>query len=157
MEKTEKKTKTDKVADAINLLAEAIKSLEQKIEEKLTQQAKKEEVVVPVNTNNDTGLPSDNFPQEFRTIINERLNHKFKAKVVYRSDGMFELHIFVPKEYSNASEPQWALNKQDLRMKVIENAMGEIGVREWVDKIAENLGQEIMMRVHDDAAKYATV
>lgn len=156
--------KTDKVSEAITLLAEAIKGLETKVDSlksptlTVTTGEQHSTVTVPPFSVSNENSSNDIFPQQWRQIVNERLNHKFKSSVVYRSDmPCFELSIWVPKEYSNVPKGHWDLNKEDRRMKVIENAMGEIGVREYIDKIAENLGSDIMMRVHEDAQKLVTV
>lgn len=138
---------SNKTAEAITLLAEAIKGLEQKIDEHF---APKKVEKVEVKSEDVVAPGQDSMPQEYRQIINERLSEKFKAEIKYRSDANFELSIWVPREYSNAPKGHWDLNHEDKRFLVIQNAMGAIGVREWVDKIAENLGPDIRMRIEND-------
>jgi hypothetical protein len=161
MPRTKKVETVDKTAEAILSLAVAIKSLEDKIDGlkispsvAATTPESTTTVTVPSDQIMNTNVtPEEYFPAPYRQIINERLNKNFKAKIEYRNDGMFGLFIWVPKEYSNASANHWSLNKEDLRFRAIENALGEIGVREWVDKIAENLGVDIMRRVVDDGVR----
>jgi hypothetical protein len=152
------KTKVDKTAEAITLLAEAIKGLETKIDSmntRTTISQTVENITVEVDKDQTTSVEYDSLPEQYRQIVNERLSEKFGAKVSYRTDGRFEFSVSVPKEYTNVSPSSWNLNHGDTRLKVIENAMGEIGVREWCDLIAENLGHDIMLKVQDQ--RFATV
>lgn len=157
MEKEIKKTKTDLMTEAIQSLADSIKSIEEKIDKHFAPVNIEDTITVPQDMVMTSATDSDNLPYEYRTIINERLNSKFGASVVYRTDGVFEFKVTVPKEYSNVSKDKWKQDGGDSRLKVIENALGEIGVREWCDKIAENLGHDIMQKVHEDANKLVTV
>ncbi len=92
-----------------------------------------------------TGLP---IPTEYIQIMEEVLNKKFDIQVEYMPDtSSFELAILVPKEYSNASQPHWDTFHEDRRSKVIENALGVTGVREWITQIYENFGNETKSRI----------
>ena len=158
--------KIDQTAEAILSLAEAIKGLEAKFDLlKKTEDIKDESAsavsvispimseVAVVSTVAEAQLP---FPFEWRQEIDSLLNKSFEAKVNYRGDGYFELIIFVPKEYSNAKPSHWDLVHEDARFVVLSNALGTVGVREYVKKIVENLGTDIMKKVEEDRLKNAT-
>lgn len=138
-------------ADAIKELAEAIKSLEKKIDESYAIKKESEPVDKPVPE--VPKEPETPFPLEWRMAIDEVLSPLFSAKVNYRGDGKFELSIFVPKEYSNARPSDWDINKEDKRFKVTDNALGVVGVRDYASQVAENLGKDIMLKVAEDKMK----
>lgn len=145
------KKEKDSVAEAILSLAEAVSSLEKNLREKIDALKKEEVVVSPIN---NTATPEPEplypFPKEWRDLIDDTLNPAFKADVNYRPDAHFELSIWVPKEYSNAKPGHWDLVHEDKRFQVISNAMGLTGVREFVEKVAQNLGVDIMKKVGED-------
>ena len=95
--------------------------------------------------------PEYPVPTEYRTIVDEILNPKFGIKIEPDSDRpAFTLKIFVPKEYSNATEEYWRTNKCDVRAKVLTYGEGQLGVRAYVELIKANLGSDIMARVATD-------
>lgn len=96
-------------------------------------------------------IPTQNYvPPEWRQVVHDILNQKFDVSVEYRTDGQFELVVRVPKEYSNATAEHWNTYKEDRRVKVINNALGTVGVKEYVELISQNLGQEMRTRIAMD-------
>lgn len=159
IQEVQEEVKKDPVAEALLALADAVKGLEKKLDDKLvTKQL--EPVKLPtmqaqhpiMQVSRDNEMP---FPLEWRMIIDEVLNQKFKASVNYRADALFELTISVPQEYSNAPKSHWDLYKEDRRHIVLSNALGAVGVRDYCQKIADNLGKDLMNKVIDDRAKLA--
>jgi hypothetical protein len=76
------------------------------------------------------------------------LNKKFDIQINYMPDtSAFELAVLVPQEYSNAGKPHWEMYHEDRRSKVIENALGITGVREWMTQIYENFGPETKSKI----------
>lgn len=150
-----KKEQNSEVLQAISALAEGMKSFEErlkKIEEPKVQVAievaeKPKESVAEV-------MP---FPPEWRAVIDDILNAKFIASVIYRGDARFEFTVDVPKEYSNARPLELEMNKQDRRVKVIDNALGTLGVREYCEKIAKNLGPDIMRMVNEQRTSMSSM
>lgn len=102
----------------------------------------------PVTTSSSSLYP---VPVEFRDIIDTVLNKKFGTEIVYLPETTsFQFSILVPKEYSNASEAHWSIQKEDRRSKVIENALGVNGVRDWATKVYENLSVEAKSKIFYD-------
>ena len=142
------------MAEAVTSLASAMKALEEKVE----KLAPKPDVPhgtgePPTPSVKPEEKKTDPFPLEWRAIINEVLNPKFDATVSYRPDAKFELTIFVPKEYSNAPPAQWDMAHADPRVRIMDNFVGEAGVREYAVKVSENLGHDIMQKVQEDRIK----
>ena len=93
-------------------------------------------------------------PTEYREIVNSTLNKKFGIEIAYPSDtASFEFSILVPKEYSNAGLPHWETHKEDRRSRVIINALGVNGVREWATKVYENFSNETRSQIAFDRAQ----
>lgn len=153
-------TKTSEITNAIKVLADAVKGLEIKID-KLQEQsiqyplkpAQTDITPMPVVEEKKEEPAKTPFPQEWRMIIDNELNSKFEGEVEYRGDGTFQLIITVPKEYSNAPLPHFALNGADKRVKILNPSLGAAGVRDYAKLVAENLGADIMRRVIEDKAK----
>lgn len=111
-------------------------------------------VDIPPPTSQVTMSGGFPIPVEYREIVNDLLNKKFEIEIKYLADSAsFEFGILVPKEYSNSSESHWQTYKEDRRSKVIQNAYGANGVREWVLHVYDNLSQEIRSRVAYDRAQ----
>ena len=93
-------------------------------------------------------------PTDFRETVDAVLNKEFGVEVTTFTDRpAFEFAIIVPKKYSNAPEPYWQTYKMDRRPKVIDNATGLNGVKEWVKKVFDNLGQDARMMIALDRQK----
>ena len=93
------------------------------------------------------------LPPIYRQVVDEVLGPQFAVDVLWRTDGHFELTVDVPKEYSNATGSHWTMYKVDKRICVIPNALAENGVRDYVQKVAKNLGEIIMNKVREDKVK----
>lgn len=92
-----------------------------------------------------SGIP---IPYDFREAVESTLNKKFGIDIEYKQEtAAFAFSILVPKEYSNAGEPHWQANGEDRRTRVIQNAMGVNGVREYAQLVYENFPQEIKSRI----------
>lgn len=89
-------------------------------------------------------------PQEWRDAISSVLSPSFPAFVRYRPDTNFDLTIIVPKEFSNASKQEIETNGCDRRFRVIPNALGITGVKQYAQLVSENLGRDIMFKVDLD-------
>lgn len=93
------------------------------------------------------------IPIEYRHTVDTILNNRFGIELEYLPDGAaFQFSVLVPEEYSNAAKPHWETYKEDRRSKVISNALGVNGVREWATLIYENLGMETKARITHDRA-----
>ena len=150
--------KEDKVAQAITDLAEAIKGLEKKVDgfgNKVTTYTLGEKTTATVTETPKLEEPKTTspFPKEWRDVIDTVLNAKFKADVEYNSGATFTLTIYVPKEYSNASQIEWDTNKADRRVKIMPIHLDVAGVKDYANLVAENLGSEIRAKIAEDRAK----
>lgn len=154
--------KKETITQIVALLVEAVKVLETKIDALsvlVTEKFVVENVVQEELPQSEEvlGTPEPDIPalpHEWRAVIDETLSPLFGASVVYRDDARFELTIMVPKEYSNASSREWEVYKEDRRAKVLDNHLGSIGVRDYANLIAENLGAEIRAKIADDRARF---
>lgn len=103
------------------------------------------EVVAPVPTN-EIPVPAD-WNEAVKTILND----KFKVEVDYSADSpTFGFSILVPQEYSNASKPHWETYHEDRRTRVINNADGVGGVKQWVERVYNNFDQETKAKITSD-------
>ena len=128
--------------EAINKLPEAIATALKPVE---PPKEDKPQVVM------SNGFP---IPFEYTEIVHTILNKKFGVDIKYQSEAAaFEFAILVPKEYSNAGEPHWQTYGEDRRSKVIQNAYGANGVREWVVHVYENFNPEVRSKITYDRAQ----
>ena len=149
------------VVFAVNQLADALKALEARLvalEARLValegkgEPQKVEEIKLEVKPEVTV---SDPVPLEWRQVVSDVLNDKFGVAVKYRGDAQFELTIDVPQEYSNASKGTWDTIHRDHRIMVMGNHMGVQGVRLYTEKVAKNLGPDLMKKVHEDKLQHA--
>jgi len=120
------------IKDALVSLSDRVGALEAKPEP-----AKTPEVVAPVV---DSKFP---IPVDYQDAVDTILNKHFKIELTYPTDqAAFEFTIFVPEKYSNAGKPHWDMYGCDRRTRVIQNALGLLGVREWCTKVYENFSAE---------------
>lgn len=118
------------------------------------QLAKKEEAVAvapveaPAPIEEKAAFP---VPSEWSEAVNTTLNKRFKVEVDYNSDTpTFGFSILVPKEYSNASKNHWEMYKEDRRTRVINNADGVGGVKQWVERVYNNFDNETKAKITSD-------
>ena len=142
------------VVFAVNQLADALKALEARLVA-LEEKAAPQEVKPEAEAKPEVKESSDPIPHEWRQVVSDVLNDKFGVAVKYRGDAQFELTIDVPQEYSNASKGTWDTLHQDRRIMVMGNHMGAQGVRDYTEKVAKNLGPDLMKKVHDDKLQHA--
>lgn len=91
------------------------------------------------------------IPIEYREIVDTLLNKRFGIEINYMSDtSSFEFSILVPRDYSNAAKPHWETYKEDRRSRVIINALGANGVREWTTLVYNNFDMETKARITHD-------
>lgn len=149
----------DALLKAISDLTEAVSKINEKF---LKEEDTKPIVIVSPVANVTTptataSAPTESqfpIPFEYTEIVNTVLNNKFKVDIKYQPDNAaFEFHILVPEEYSNAGKPHWDTYHEDRRSKVILNAYGANGVREWVTKVYENFNPEMKSRITYDRAQ----
>lgn len=94
------------------------------------------------------------IPFEYQELVHTLLNKEFGVDIKYLPDtSSFEFTIIVPKKYSNAPQTHWDTYGADRRTKVIENAYGANGVREWVTKVYNNLPAETQALITYDRAQ----
>ena len=143
------------VVFAVNQLADALKALEARLValEGKGEPQKVEEIKLEVKPEVTV---SDPVPLEWRQVVSDVLNDKFGVAVKYRGDAQFELTIDVPQEYSNASKGTWDTIHRDHRIMVMGNHMGAQGVRDYTEKVAKNLGPDLIKKVHEDKLQHAT-
>lgn len=106
---------------------------------------------ISVATVQPTETPKYPIPVEFREAVDMILNKKFGIEIEYLNDSAsFQFSLLVPREYSNAGESHWTSYKEDRRTRLIENALGVNGVRDWSSKVYENLPPEIKSKIFYD-------
>ena len=111
-------------------------------------------IAVTTSTPAGTEVAGHPIPLEYQELVNTLLNKKFKVHIDYKPDQVaFEFAILVPKEYSNAGENHWGTYGEDRRSKVIQNAYGANGVREWVLQVYDNLTPEVRSAITYDRAQ----
>lgn len=136
-------------------LMEAISKIGDRVTE--LEKAKPVEVTVTAEKSFSPQVTMSNgfpVPLEFQEIVNTTLNKKFQIEIDYIPEqAAFSFGVLVPREYSNASESHWNTYKEDRRSKVIQNAYGANGVREYVSQIYENFPPEIKSSITYDRAQ----
>lgn len=129
----------DALVDVLTKMTETLGRIEEKLNKPIGT------ISVPVQavaspTPLLSGVP---VPLEFVEVINTTLNRKFGVEVNYMADtASFEFSILVPQQYSNAAKSHWDTYHEDRRSKVIENALGVNGVREWATTVYNNFNVE---------------
>lgn len=88
------------------------------------------------------------IPRQYQEAVNTILNDKFKIEIDYPDDSpTFAFSVLVPKEYSNAGEQHWVAYGEDRRTRVVNNADGVAGVKQWVQKVYDNFDNETKSRI----------
>lgn len=149
-----------KIIDSVKLMHEDLSKLAFVVSSFIeTQRIPTIQVPPPEPTSSQTNIaivqtvetPKYPIPVEFREATDLILNKKFEIEIDYLPDvASFQFSVLVPREYSNAGNFHWETHKEDRRSKIIENAMGINGVREWSMKIYENLSSEIRSKIFYD-------
>lgn len=90
-------------------------------------------------------------PSELRNIVDEVLNKNFKVTVEAATDSpTFMFTIYVPEKYSMQTEEQRKMLQGDRRPRVISNAEGPSGVRQWAEKVYSSFNPEIQAQIVGD-------
>lgn len=99
--------------------------------------------IPPATASNGTHIP-----QEYVQMVHSILNQKFKIDIEFSPAlPAFDFIVQVPKEYSNAPQPHWDMYGCDKRNRMIMNALGSEGVREYLNLIYNNLSMEARARI----------
>lgn len=134
--------------EVLGEIAKSLKHIEERLEQPKVAPTT-QELVSGVKI--EQGFP---IPLEYTELVNTLLNKKFKVEIKYQPDAAaFEFAILVPKEYSNASPMHWETFKEDRRNKVIQNAYGANGVREYVLQVYDNFPTETKSMITYDRAQ----
>lgn len=148
----EKQATNNDILNAILGLTDAIKGITTRAEAP-RELPKAEPVTTGAVAPSQSKFP---VPTEYREIVDFVLNKKFNIDISYQADSAaFEFAVLVPEEYSNAGKPHWETYHEDRRSRVIGNALGVNGVREWVQKIYDNFGPEMKSRITFDRGQIA--
>lgn len=125
-------------------LMEETKKLRESVEILVNQRAEKPPEPAPQPA--PPSVPPESqfpIPLEYREIVDTALNKSFGIDIRYLSDtASFEFSILVPKKYSNAGEGHWQTYHEDRRSKVLLNAYGANGVRDYVTQVYNNFPEE---------------
>ena len=150
--------KTSEITTALTGLAEEIKGLSSKFELFLESQKKPEPLLQETEIVKETVAQRYPIPSEYRDIIDIVLNKKFGIEIEPLSDRpAFQFTIVVPREYSNALAEHFTMYGSDRRPKVLSFAEGPHGVREWAEKVLNNLSQDARTKIAMDRAEYKTL
>ena len=104
-----------------------------KLKEIKEEEEKKVEVLKPAE-------PIHPIPSDYLDLLTTILNSKFTAKIEYLGDRPeFMFTIVVPDEYTNIHP--------DFRSRVISNAEGLVGVRDWVNKVYSSFDPETKAKI----------
>ncbi len=98
--------------------------------------------------------PQFPIPYEYQELKNTLLNKHFEIDIEYIPDQVaMSFSILVPKKYSNAGEMHWGTYKEDRRSKVIPNALGANGVRQWMEQVYNNFNETTKSLITYDRAQ----
>ena len=146
---TQQKLKKVTTSDVLLSLAETLKGIEEKLvalEAKLAPP--KTETTVTLTPELPGFKSPESVPADYRKIVDTVLNQNFGINIESLEDQpAFTLSIIVPEIYSNVSKSHLEFYLFDQRLKVITNAEGALGVREWAEKVFNNLSQETRTRI----------
>ena len=147
-----------KTVDILNNLVSVIADLKSSVDSLVEKKSERK-----LETNNETDVstntlvieePTMPVPVEYRAVVDMVLNKNFGIHVASHSDRpAFTLTIVVPDKYSNMSAPYREMYKADMRPKVISYAEGSNGVKEWCEKVYNNLSAEARAQVVEDRLK----
>lgn len=163
MGEKQEKIKKPKITESLELLTQQILSMSESLNKLIVilsvpnhpitvESAQERKLVSNIPPQVITEQPvSAPIPFEYKQLVNEILNSSFEILLYPRSDSpAFEFVISVPKKYSNATLPHWETYNNDLRPKVIEYAQGLNGVREWCERVFNNLNQDVRAMILQD-------
>lgn len=133
------------IREMLDALTKRVEEIEQRSEVVTAPEAP---IQVPTQPVNHFPVPLD-----YQEVVKTILNGKFRIEMDYSSDtASFSFGLFVPQEYSNAGKTYWDMYHEDKRSRVILNALGVNGVREWVQKVYESFDMETRAKIASDRA-----
>lgn len=138
------------IAEDVNkILLEEIKKISERLDA-LEKQPEPPKPAAPA----PSAPPSDTYiPPDYQYIVDTVLNNRFGIQLKYHTDApQFDFDILVPQDYSNSGKPHWETYKEDRRSKVILNALGVNGVRDWATQVYTNFDPETKARISADRA-----
>lgn len=95
-------------------------------------------------------------PQGFVDVVHNMLNQDFGIEVEHAFDMPgFWFKIIVPKKYSTASEEYFKLYGRDIRPKLIQNADGLDGAKQWVERVWNSFNPDYKSMIVQDRFKNA--
>ena len=158
---TEEKIKKPTIIESLQLLTEAIIEMKKEI---LTALESRNQQPVPLTPlvmaspeaplmpSASTDIP---IPLSWRDIVNTTLSKEFGIQIEYMKDApKFMFTIIVPEKYSNMSPANRQMyGSIDMRSRVLDNAVGENGIREWAERVLKNLGPEIQALIVNDRVR----
>lgn len=148
-------TPTQVLQQEVSDLKEQVKTLSEKVgslfvkkdtDRNIAVAAPSEEISEKVL--NELGL-SDPVPLEYKQKVDAKLNSYFKVHQKGTSGG-FMFTVIVPDKYSTLTPDQKAMNVMDIRPKVIDYALGILGVEEWLDTVYKTFNPEIQALITAD-------
>lgn len=130
-----KKDRISRLEDKVDKLVDIIEAVvEQKPEKK---EEKKPE---PKIKDADGSAQDQHIPRDYINLVKEMLGEDFGLKIDYFTDRPeFMLSIIVPKKFSSLDGNNYDERGGDVRSRVIKNAEGINGVREWVKMVHDNV------------------
>lgn len=129
------------LVDIVRGVAERVSALESK--ETPKEELKKEEPKKELTEESKTE-PALDLPEEHKKLLHAVLNQKFGARVESVPDPtMFRFVIYVPKEYSSASDGHWSMYHEDARAKMVERASSEASIKQHIEKVFEGFDKSI--------------
>ena len=139
-------------------LSEGLGKVNERLDEMATKKVLEESIVpapeIPTVSSSNSTEVKQPIPLEYTELVRSLLNQHFGVEIKYLPDQVaFEFAILVPKNYSNAGDSHWATYHEDKRSKVIQNAYGANGVREYVLQVYENFPPEIKSMITYDRAQ----
>lgn len=140
--------------DVLQEILKVLKSINQKTEKgekplpNSTDTAPLPVIEKPLETIGEPAPSNYPIPQEYREIIETTLNKEFGIELVPISDRpAFQLSIIVPDSYSNSTAEYRKMYGGDKRTKTIDFSQGVNGVREWAEKVYNNLSQDARTKI----------
>ena len=154
--KTEEKKREPTVKEMFQTLTEAIGALTEKVTEALVNRPAATNPTSSGRTlDQQSAAPVSNgvpIPLSWRDIVDTTLNREFGVEVSYMTDvPKFQFTIVVPERYSNMRPQEKEMyGNIDRRPIVLDNAVGENGIRMWAERVFKNLGPEMQAMIVND-------
>lgn len=143
-------TPTQVLQSQVEELTQKIKELEHKLAVPLKEIPVVEAVRLPEAFIQEYG-ESDPIPSTWRETVDTILNKDFGIHVKGSPElPQFTFTVIVPEKYSTFTPEQKAMHHVDLRPRVIENALGASGVKEWVEQVYKSFDSDRQAIITND-------